>query len=62
MKNETINKLLLDEQKNTEKPHKILKDAIDAEELIIRNLANPEIENLDFRQRVSDHMALFGCS
>lgn len=62
MKNETINKLLLHEQKHLQKFHKIVKDAIDAEELIIRNLLNPEIENLDFRQRVSDHMALFGCS
>ncbi len=62
MKNETINKLLSDEQKHLEKLHKIVKDAIDAEELIIHNLSNPEIENLNFGQRVSDEVALFGGS
>jgi uncharacterized membrane protein len=62
MKNETINKMLSDEEKHLEKLHKIVKDAIDAEELIIKNLSNPERENLDFGQRISDNVALFGGS
>ena len=62
MKNETINKLLFDEQKHLEKLHKIVKDAIDSEELIIHNLLNPEIENLDFGQKISDKVAEFGGS
>lgn len=62
MKNETINKLLSDEQKHLEKLHKIVKDAIDAEELIIHNLSNPEAEKLDFGQRLSDNVAIFGGS
>lgn len=62
MKNETINKMLLDEQKHLEKLHKIVKDAIDAEELIIKNLSNPETENLNFGQKISDKVALFGGS
>ncbi len=62
MKTETINKLLSDEQKHLEKLHKIVKDAIDAEELIIHNLSSPERENLDFGQRVSDNVATFGGS
>jgi uncharacterized membrane protein len=62
MKNETINKMLSDEQNHLDKLHKIVKDAIDAEELIIKNLSNPERENLDFGQRVSDNVALFGGS
>jgi uncharacterized membrane protein len=62
MKNETISKLLIDEQKHLEKLHKIVKDAIDAEELIIKKLSNPEKENLDFGQRISDNVAIFGGS
>lgn len=62
MKNESINKLLSDEQNHLEKLHKIVKESINAEELIIHNLSNPEIENLDFGQRVSDSVALFGGS
>ncbi len=62
MKNETINKLLTDEQKHLEKLHAIVKDAIDSEELIIKNLSNPETENLDFGQKISDKVAEFGGS
>jgi uncharacterized membrane protein len=62
MKTETLSKLLVDEEKHLEKLHKIVKDAIDAEELIIKNLSNPERENLDFGQRVSDNVAIFGGS
>ncbi len=62
MKNETINKMLSDEQNHLEKLHKIVKDAIDAEELIIHNLSIPETEKLDFSQRASDYIAFFGGS
>ncbi|WP_310556906.1 DUF1003 domain-containing protein [Flavobacterium sp.] len=62
MKNETISKLLSDEQKHLEKLHKIVKESIDAEELIIHNLSNPEIENLTKGQQISDSVALFGGS
>ena len=62
MKNENINKLLSDEQKHLDKLHQIVKDAIDAEELIIHNLSNPEREILDFGQRISDKVAIFGGS
>jgi uncharacterized membrane protein len=62
MKNDAINKLLGEEEKNLENLHKIVKDAIDAEELIIHNLSNPVDENLNFGQRISDKVALFGGS
>jgi uncharacterized membrane protein len=62
MKNDAINKLLVEEDKNIQKLHKIVKDAIDAEELIIHNLSNPETETLDFGQKISDKVALFGGS
>ncbi len=62
MKNETIKKLLFDEEKHLEKLHKIVKDSIDSEELIIHNLSNPEIENLNFGQKISDKVAEFGGS
>ncbi len=41
MKQETIDKLLSDEKKHLEKLHQIVKNSIDAEELIIHNLTNP---------------------
>lgn len=62
MKNETINKLLSDEKVHLEKLHKIVKDSIDAEELIIHNLSNPEVENLNLGQKISDKVAIFGGS
>ncbi|MDI9311048.1 MAG: DUF1003 domain-containing protein [Limnohabitans sp.] len=62
MKIDVIDKLLADEEKNSENLHKIVKEAIDAEELIIHNLSNPVAENLNFGQRISDNIALFGGS
>jgi uncharacterized membrane protein len=62
MKTETINKMLSDEKKHLEKLHKIVKDSIDAEELLIHNLSNPEKENLSFSDKLSDKVAFFGGS
>jgi uncharacterized membrane protein len=62
MKNETINKLLLDENKHLEKLHKIVQDSIDAEELIIHNLSNPPEDVLTQGQKISDKVARFGGS
>jgi uncharacterized membrane protein len=62
MKTETINKMLSDEEKHIEKLHKIVQNAIDAEELIIHNLSNPEKENLSFGEKLSDNVAIFGGS
>ncbi len=62
MKTETINKMLSDEKNHLEKLHKIVKDSINAEELLIHNLSNPEIENLSFSDKLSDNVAFFGGS
>ena len=62
MKNETISKMLSDEKKHLEKLHKIVKDSIDAEELIMQNLVQPKIEELNFGDRLSDNVAMFGGS
>ena len=57
-----MNKQWSDEEKNIQKLHKIVKDAIDAEELILYNLSNPETETLTYGQRISDKVAIFGGS
>ena len=62
MKNETISKMLSDEKKHLEKLHKIVKDSIDAEELIMQNLVQPKIEELNFGDRLSNNVAMFGGS
>ena len=62
MKKETIASLLTDEQLHLEKLHKIVQATIDAEELLLHQLANPEAENLDLGQKISDKVALFGGS
>ena len=62
MRNETISKMLSDEKKHLEKLHKIVKDSIDAEELIMQNLVQPKIEELNFGDRLSDNVAMFGGS
>lgn len=62
MKNTTMNKQWSDEEKNIQKLHKIVKDAIDAEELILYNLSNPATEALNYGQRISDKVAIFGGS
>jgi uncharacterized membrane protein len=62
MKKETIGKLLFDEKKHLEKLHQIVKNSIDAEELIVHNLSHPPIENLTNGQLISDKVAQFGGS
>lgn len=62
MKNQSINKLLTDEQKNLDKLHAIVKKSIDDEDLIIRKLSNPDKENLTIGQKISDNVAEFGGS
>lgn len=62
MKNKSIINLLSDEKKHLEKLHQIVKDSIDAEESIIYDLSNPQIENLDFGQKLADNVAIFGGS
>ncbi|MCG2610002.1 DUF1003 domain-containing protein [Flavobacterium sp. SM15] len=62
MKKESIDSQLSDEQKHLDKLHKIVKDTLDAEELIIHNLLHPPLEILTSGQKVSDKVARFGGS
>lgn len=62
MKKESIGNMLLDEKKHLEKLHKIVKESIDAEELIINNLTHPILEKLSHGQILADKVALFGGS
>lgn len=62
MDNDDIDKLLSDENEHLNKLHKIVKDTLDAEELIIRNLLNPPLETLTQGQKISDKVARFGGS
>ena len=62
MKIDTISKLLSDEKKHLDKLHKIVKDSIEAEELVMHNLSQPSTENLNFGERLSDNVAVFGGS
>lgn len=62
MKNSTINHLLTDEQLHLDKLHAIVQSSIDAEELLIHNLQNPENEHLDLGQKISDTVTSFGGS
>lgn len=62
IKIEEFDKLLNDENEHLNKLHKIVKDTLLAEELIIRNLLNPPIEILTSGQRISDKVAKFGGS
>ncbi|GEP51092.1 hypothetical protein FNO01nite_17640 [Flavobacterium noncentrifugens] len=45
-----------------EKLHLIVKNSIEAEELIVHNLAHPDIENLTKGEKISDRVAQFGGS
>ncbi len=60
--NNDINQLLSDEDEHLNKLHKIVKDSIIAEDLIIQNLLNPPLETLTSGQRISDKVARFGGS
>ncbi len=62
MTKKSIEELLLEEEKNLEKLHQIVKNSIDAEELIVHNLTHPKIENLTQGQILADKVALFGGS
>jgi uncharacterized membrane protein len=62
MDNNEIDKLLLDENVHIDKLHKIVRDALKAEKLIIRNLLNPPLEILTPGQKISDRVARFGGS
>ncbi len=62
MKTPDIDQLLTDENSHLDKLHQIVKNAIEAEELIIQNLLNPPAEILTRGQRNSDKVARFGGS
>ncbi len=62
MVNNDIDKLLSDEDEHLNKLHKIVRDTIKAEELIIHNLLNPPEETLTQGQKISDKVARFGGS
>lgn len=57
-----IDTLLSDENEHLNKLHQIVKNSIDAEELIIQNLLHPPIETLTKGQQISDTVARFGGS
>ena len=62
MKTESINKMLIDEKNHIEKLHKIVKDSIDDEALIMQNLLHPKSEKINFGEKLSDNVAIFGGS
>jgi len=62
MENTEIDKLLTDQTEHLDKLHKIVKDTIAEEELIINNLLHPPKEILTRGQSVSDKVARFGGS
>jgi len=62
MDNTEMDQVWSDENKHLEKLHKIVKESIDAEELIIQNLTNPPIEIISRGQALSDKVARFGGS
>jgi uncharacterized membrane protein len=58
----SIDKLLADENVHLNKLHQIVKDTLEAEELIVHNLLNPPLETLTQGQKLSDKVARFGGS
>lgn len=62
MEGKEIEELLSDESGHLEKLHRIVKDTIKAEELIIYNLLNPPLETLTTGQKLADKVARFGGS
>ena len=62
MDNSEINQLLADENAHLEKLHRIVRETLEAEELIIHNLVNPPLEVLTQGQKLSDKVAQFGGS
>src|ERR1043165_5462637 len=57
-----IDELLMDENVHLDKLHKIVKDSLKAEKLIIKNLLHPPLEILTVGQKISDKVARFGGS
>ena len=62
MNNPDADHLLSDENEYLVKLHKIVKDTLKEEKLIIHNLLNPPLEILSAGQKVSDKVARFGGS
>lgn len=62
MDNNEIDQLLSDENAHLEKLHKIVKETLIAEELVIHNLLNPPVDILTQGQKLSDKVARFGGS
>jgi uncharacterized membrane protein len=62
MDNTEIDQLLSEENEHLEKLHRIVRETLADEELIIRNLINPPLEILTQGQRLSDKVAQFGGS
>ncbi len=59
---EEINKLVGEENEHIRRLHKIVKDTIKKEKLLIHSLSNPAEETLTFGQKLSDKVASFGGS
>lgn len=62
MRNQEVEKLLIDENEHIQKLHCIVEDAINEEKLIVNNLLNPPTEVLSRGQKISDKVARFGGS
>ena len=62
MKTDLVDKIARTEKAQLEKLHRIVKESIEAEGLIIQNLLNPPIESLTQGQKISDKVAFFGGS
>lgn len=62
MNTKDIEQLLADENDHLDKLHQIVKDTLQAEQLIIHNLLNPPMEILSQGQQISDKVAQFGGS
>lgn len=62
MDNKEIDKLFADETGQLDKLHRIVKETIEAEELIIHNLLHPPAEILTRGQNLADKVARFGGS
>jgi uncharacterized membrane protein len=62
MDNNEIDQLLAEENEHLKKLHKIVRETLADEELIIHNLINPPLEILTQGQQLSDKVAQFGGS
>ncbi len=62
MDTKDIDELLESQNQSLKKLHKIVKDSLASEELIITNLQNPTVEPLTKGQEISDSVARFGGS